>query len=1054
MATFGFIKRPNSISEPDPAYPYPMSRTFSILLIIAYPFTLFAEDASIDYSRDVLPILSGNCFDCHGPDEAAREADRRLDTAEGAYAEIEGIVAVVPGDPEASELIYLINTEFSEERMPPLDTKKKLTDEEKDTLAQWIKQGAQYDKHWAFEAPQKQSLPLPDHPIDAFVRDRLQSEGIKPSPQADPHTLLRRIYLDLIGLPPSPEEIQLFLDSYAMSASESVETLVDDLMARPEFGEKWARHWLDVARYADTNGFEKDKMRDQWIYREWVINALNNDMPYDQFLIEQLAGDLLPNPTQDQIIATGFMRNGMINEEGAIIPEEFRIKGIFDRMDCFGKATLGLTLQCAQCHSHKYDPISHDEYFGLFSFFNDTHEAKSWVYSDSQQSKIADIKRQVADLESSIKRDYPNWETEIATWEEQLRQANSKWKVWDTDLQDWEGGLNHPEELADHSILIQGHPTVTGVALVEGKSNLPMITGMRLEALTHGDQPFRGPGRSFWGTFAISEWEVYRKWPGEKDWTQVDLKNATADFATETGELHEYFRNNKIDAENERRVGPADFLIDGDTKTAWNPDRGSILRHTESVASVQFKEPLAMPEGSEIRVRFIKNHGGDRNGRDNLQIGRFRLSLTETIDPKVPTIDHAAILAASKPESERTPEESASIFRAWRKSKNELEETNAEIASLEAKYPEAKTSVLHTLDTPSDLERVTRLLAKGEWDKPTREVARVTPAVLNPLKVENPTRLDLAHWVTSEDAPLTARVQVNRIWQALFGDGLVATPEDFGTRAPIPKYQNLLDWLAVDFLETGWGQKRLIKNIVSSKTYQQSSRVRRDLQDKDPRNQLLARGPRFRAEAEVVRDIALAASGLIYKKIGGPGIYPPIPETVINDNYFIPEYWKETTNEDRYRRSLYIFRKRAMPDPTLAAFDAPNADFSCVRRIRTNTPLSALTSLNEPIFVESSKALALRIVEEGGKDLKSRVNYGYLLTTGRPARKPEIEAIGQLIEEQRHRISEGWLNAQEIAFIEPENLPELPKGVTPRDVASWAIASRVLLNLDETLTKN
>ncbi len=1032
-----------------------MPRTFSTLLVVVFPFAVLAEDPSIDYSRDVLPILSGNCFDCHGPDENSREAELRLDTPDGAYAERDGIAAVVPGDPEASELIYLISSEFSEERMPPLDSKKELSQSEKDILFQWIQEGGQYDSHWAFETPEKSVPPsIAEHPIDAFVRDRLKSEGIKPSPQADPHTLLRRIYLDLIGLPPSPEEIPPFLDAYAMNRSQSVESLINDLMGRPEFGEKWARHWLDVARYADTNGFEKDKMRDQWIYREWVINALNDDMPYDQFLIEQLAGDLLPNATQNQIIATGFMRNGMINEEGAIIPEEFRIKGIFDRVDCFGKATLGLTLQCAQCHSHKYDPISHEEYFGLYSFFNDTHEAQSWVYSKSQLKEIDAINRKVAALEAQLKTHNPDWPSRLAQWESEQRAASAKWKIWDTHLQNWVGGLNHPEELHDHSILIQGHPSVIGVTLIEGASNLPMVTGMRLEALTHGDLPYRGPGRSYWGTFAISEWEVYRKWPGEDDWTQVELGEAWADFNPEVSGLKDYFHHKTKDPDKKRRVGPARFLVDGDDTTAWSPDRGPVLRHTDSVASIRFKEPLAMPEGSEIRVKLIQNHGGSLNGRDNQQLGRFRFSLTDSTDLKVPSFDHAAMLALQKDVDERTDEEASAIFRAWRKSEEEFCEINEEIALQESKFPEAKTSVLHTMDTDPEFKRVTRLLSKGEWNHPAHAVARQTPAVLNPLSRDNPTRLDLARWATSEEAPLTARVQVNRIWQTLFGEGLVTTPEDFGTRAPIPEYQNILDWLAVEFLETGWSQKQLIKTIVSSKTYQQTSRNRPDLQEKDPRNRLFARGPRFRADAEVIRDIALSTSGLLKHKIGGPSIFPPIPETVINDNFFIPEYWKETTDENRYRRSLYIFRKRAMPDPTLASFDAPNADFSCVRRGRTNSPLSALTSLNEPIFVESAKALALRILKEGGVGNRSRINYGYLLTTGRPATELEIKEVNQLIVEQSERLADGWLDTQEIAYIDTENPPDLPEGVSPRELASWAIASRVLLNLDETLTKN
>ncbi len=1038
-----------------PSHAYPMSRFVAqFILPPLFAATLGAEEAPLDYARDILPILSHNCFDCHGPDENSREAGRRLDTAEGAYADLEGIVAIAPGDPDASEVIYLINTDYPEERMPPLDTKKSLSDAEKAILARWIEEGAQYDTHWAFEAPRKAEVSPSDHPVDTLVHKRLHEEGLQPSPPADAATLLRRLHLDLVGLPPTPSEILSFISQYETNPTESVESVVDDLLNRTEFGEKWARHWLDVARYADTNGFEKDKMRDQWIYREWVVDALNKDLPYDQFLVEQLAGDLLPNPTQDQIVATGFMRNGMVNEEGAIIPEEFRIKGIFDRMDAFGKATLGLTLQCAQCHSHKYDPISHEEYFGLFSFFNDTHEAQSWVYSDSQLETIGAIKHDVSELESRIKRDHPNWLEEIETWGAERVAENAIWKIWDTSLQIWEGGLNHPEELPDHSIIIQGHPTVVGMTTTEGVSNLPVVTGMRLEALTHGDQPFRGPGRSFWGTFAVSEWEVSYRLPGEEKWKKAKLKEATTDFDFEDSELHPYFENKKIDAENLRRIGPVANLIDGDDKTGWSPDRGPVLRHTASVAAVQFETPLETPEGTEIRVQLKQRHGGDNNGRDNLQVGRYRFALTDAESPSVPPIDHAAILALQTPREKRTSKQSDAIFRAWRKSRADLESINSEIAAREAEYPEAKTSVLHTMDTQPQFKRVTQLLDKGAWDKPTEVVARSVPAVLNPMTSENPTRLDLARWVTRDDAPLTARVQVNRIWQALFGEGLVITPEDFGTRAPIPEYQDLLDWLAVDFLENDWSQKALIKTIVSSKTYQQRSQLTDELREKDPRNRLLSRGPRFRAEAEVVRDIALSASGLLTSKLGGPSIFPPIPETVLKDNYVVPEYWKETTSKNRYRRSLYVFRKRAMPDPTLSAFDAPNADISCVQRGRTNSPLSALTSLNEPIFVESAKALALRILEEGGSDDRSRVNYGYLLTTGRPARDNEIDEIVALMDGQQSRLADGWLNSQSIAFIDIDNPPELPEGVSPRTVAAWAIASRVLLNLDETLTKN
>lgn len=1014
---------------------------------------LVAND--IDYSRDILPILSGNCFECHGPDAETREADLRLDQAGSAYADRDGAIAIVPGDPEASDLIFLINSDVEDERMPPPNSKKSLTEAEKETLAKWISQGGVYEKHWGFQVPEKEPVPsIAPHPIDSFIRDRLSQEGIKPSPPASANTLVRRLYLDLIGLPPNPNEVTAFVASHRKNPEEAIDDLIDELMDRPAFGEKWARHWLDVARYADTNGFEKDKMREQWAYRDWVVRSLNSDLPYDQFLIEQLAGDLLPNRTQDQLIASGFMRNGMVNEEGAIIPEQFRIEGIFDRMDCFGKATLGLTLQCAQCHTHKYDPISHDEYFGLFAFFNDTAEAKSWVYSDSQQARISSIRNDIAKLENEIKSRIPDWQDQLDAWSQNQLADQTAWTTWDTDTHEWEGGLNHPIELVDKSILVLGHPSVRGTTKIEGESPLRMITGMRIEALLHDDLPFKGPGRSYWGTFAIGEWELYRKWPGDEDWTKVKLASATADYDFKPRELRKYFHDEKSDPENKRRIGPARFLVDGDNQTAWSPDRGPILRHAPSSAVVVLEEPLALPEGSQLRIRLIKNHGGGNFGLDNQQLGRFRLSLTDQREPKATAFDHAAHLALQTPASQRSADEQSSLFRAWAHTIDSIEDLNTKIAKLEASYPEAKTSVLHSEATDPLFARETRLLDRGVWNKPKHTVERAVPAILNPLKQDNPNRLDLAHWVTSEDAPLTARVQVNRIWQAIFGDGLVATPEDFGSRAPMPEHLSLLDWLSVDFMESDWSQKTLIKGILSSATYQQSSKLRPDLVEKDPRNTLLARGPRFRAEAEVLRDIALAASGLLNPKQGGPSIFPPIPEAMLKDNYQPVNYWKEATDDDRYRRSLYIFRKRAMPDPSLSSFDSPNGDFSCVRRIRSNTPLSALTSLNEPIFVEATQAMGRRILREGGKSDEDRANYGYLLATGRPASKVEAKVITDLVKEQRQRLAEGWIDIQDIAFRDPDNPPKLPEGVTPRDAAAWTIASRVLLNLDETLNKN
>jgi hypothetical protein len=504
----------------------------------------------------------------------------------------------------------------------------------------------------------------------------------------------------------------------------------------------------------------------------------------------------------------------------------------------------------------------------------------------------------------------------------------------------------------------------------------------------------------------------------------------------------------------ERRIGPAKFLVDGDKTTAWAPDRGPVVRHTESAAVVVFAEPLQLPPGSSLKVQLVQSHGGDGNDRENQQLGRYRFSLTDAPAPRATPYDHAALLALQKPADQRTAAEQAAVFTAWRKTQDAFADLNAAAAKITKRFPEARTSVLHSTDTPPQFARTTRLLDRGVWDQPKHEVPRGVLAVLNPLEVANPTRLDLAAWVTAPEAPLTARVQVNRVWQTLFGEGLVITADDFGTRAPLPEHLELLDWLAVDFRENGWSSKQLLKTILTSDAYQRSSEVTPALWEHDPRNRFFARGPRFRAEAEVIRDIALTASGLLTQKVGGPSIYPPVPKSVLEYNYVKPDYWDPATGPERYRRSLYMFRKRSMPDPALSSFDAPNGDASCARRLRSNTPLSALTSLNEPIFVEAAQALALRIVREAGPTTAERTNYGYLLTTGRPAQPSETAAISELLASQDSRLAEGWLDIRQIAFPDPNVVPELPAGVIPRDVAKWAMASRVLLNLDETISKN
>ncbi|MGE0606112.1 MAG: DUF1553 domain-containing protein [Pirellulales bacterium] len=986
-----------------------------------------ALSGEIDFERDVQPILAEHCAACHGQDEGTRHAGLRLDTRDGAIKGGEsGMAAIVPLKPDESELIRRITSTDPDQLMPPPQEKKPLSDAQRNTLNQWIIEGAAYAEHWAFVLPKKAPLPEggPAHPVDAFVAARLKAHAMSAAEPATPSTLARRLYLDVIGLPPSPQQVEAY-------EREGLPATLAALLQSERYGEKWARHWLDAARYSDTNGYEKDMLRDQWIWRDWVIKALNRDLPYDQFVIEQIAGDLLPGATQEQMIATGFLRNSMLNEEGAIIAEEFRMFEMFDRMDCLGKAVLGLSTQCAQCHTHKFDPISHEEYYGLFGYLNNSYEAQSWVYTPEQQEQIDHVRQSIWGVEDRLRAQRPNWAQELAAWESSIAAQQIAWTPLEAAELGSISGLNHPTQLFDRSILMRGHPSAD--VFIIAQPDLAGVTGLRLEALTHGDLPFGGPGRGPGGVWGLTEIEAWAQKPDSKDWEKLKLVNATADFSEPEQK------------EEKKTRGPAAYLIDGTDDTSWEADRGLGRRNQPSVAVVQFEQPLALPAGTKFKLAI----------RSNDMLCRCRVSITTTPAPSALPIDYAAIVAMQTPAEQRTAEQQAAIFAAWRMSQSELKPLNDEIDALWKQFPTALTSVLHLSERQGDYIRPTHLLDRGGWNQPRQLIAPHTPAALHPMDAsDEPDRLRFARWLADARSPLTARVAVNRAWQAMFGEGLVETSEDFGTRAEVPIYRDLLDWLAVDFMEHGWSQKRLIETIATSATYQQSSRVSPELLERDPRNHLLARGPRFRAEAEVVRDIALSVSGLMTHKVGGPPIIPPVPQNVLDYNYVYPAYWTPTQGPDRYRRTLYAFRKRSMPDPVLSSFDAPNGDFSCARRVRSNTPLAALAGLNETIFTESAQAMALRVLREGGADDAQRADYAFRLCTARPPSAAEREEILALLLSRRQRLAEGWLDIREVATGDPAKLPAIPENTTPQDAAAWTLVSRVLLNLDETLSKN
>jgi len=1012
-----------------------------------------------DFERDVLPVLREHCASCHGVDK--QENLLRLDSrSEALKGGMSGPV-IVPGKSGESLLVQHL-TGQAKPRMP--HEKPPLAPELVATLAAWIDAGApgpdaaaatrsKAAEHWGFVAPVRPAVPSAprgSNPIDAFVRERLAHKGLAPSARADRVTLLRRASLDLVGLPPSLAEIDAFLKDTRPGAWERQ---VDRLLASPHYGERWARVWLDAARYADSDGFEKDKPRSVWVYRDWVVGALNHDLPYDRFVIEQIAGDLLPGATEDQLAATGYLRNSMINEEGGIDPEQFRMEAMFDRMDAIGKGVLGLTIQCAQCHNHKFDPITQEEYYRLLAFLNDSHEGSRAFYTPDEQRRIAEILRGTREIEAELQHTTPDWASKLAAWEDSVRGGEPEWTVLRPIVEDISTGGARYLPQPDGSLLQLGYAPTKHRVKLSAKVDAARMTAFRLELLNDPNLPLGGPGRSLDGTGALTEFEVEVEPVGVPDAKPVPVKlaTATADVNPPETVLAPIFD----DKSNRRRVtGQVAFAIDGKEETAWGIDVGPGQRNVPRKAVFVADSPVGFDSGTWLHVYLKQNHGGwNSDDNQNNNLGRMRVSYTTAPSPVADPLPARVRAALAVSPDRRSPLERQAVFSYWRTTRAEWKEANARIASLWASHPAgASQLVLEAREAP----RATSILTRGDFLRPTREVQPGVPAVLPPLAPlgSAPTRLDFARWLVDRRSPTAARSIVNRVWQAHFGTGLVATPEDFGRQGERPTHPELLDWLAVELMDAGYRLKRLHRLILTSETYAQSSNVTPALLAKDPYNRLLARGPRVRVDAEAVRDIALAASGLLNPKLGGPSVYPPAPAFLFEPPVsYGPKPWPEAKvgDPDRYRRGLYTFRYRSLPYPALQAFDAPVGDFACVRRARTNTPLQALTTLNEPVFQEAARALARRTLEAESRD-DQRARYAFRRVLAREPTPSETGELLKLVRTERPRFANGELNPWNLATNDPDKPVTLPKGVTMEELAAWTAASRVLLNLDETIT--
>jgi len=1002
---------------------------------------LLQADEPVDFKRDIRPILSNSCFLCHGPDDKRRKGDLRLDLREAAFQAKDGKQPFAPGKPEASEALRRILTSDKDDHMPPAKSGKQLSAKQIELIRKWIQQGAKWSEHWSFVPPERPALPpaAGQNPVDAFIRARLAREGLSPAPEAGRETLLRRLNLDLVGLPPTAEELDAFL---ADRRPDAYERQVDRLLASPHYGERWARHWLDAARYADSDGFEKDKPRFAWFYRDWVINALNRDLPYNQFVIEQIAGDLLPQATQDQIVATGFLRNSMINEEGGVDPEQFRMEAMFDRMDAIGRGILGLTIQCAQCHSHKYDPLTQEDYYRMFACLNNSHEANVTVYTPAELMEREAVLRGIREIEEDLRHRCPDWKERMRAWEASVRDDQPHWTVVRPDVDDISTGGQKYLPMDDGSFLAQSYaPTKHRVKMI-GKVALEEVTGFRLELLTDPNLPCGGPGRSIKGTGALSEFEVEAgPADGSAKPQKVKLVSATADVEAPEAPLEAIFD----DKSNKKRLtGPVAFAIDGKDDTAWSVDIGPGRRNAPRKAVFVPEKPIAFKGGAVLVFYLKQNHGG-WNSDDNqtCNLGRFRLSVTSAPAPKADPLPAAVRAILAQPEDQRTPAQDATVFSTWRTLVPEWKEENDRIEGLWKKHPEGTTQL--ALEERDRL-RPTHLLERGDFLKPKAAVTPGVPGFLNPLPQGQPVnRLTFARWLVDRKAPTSARAIVNRVWQSYFGTGIVATSEDFGSQAEAPSHPELLDWLSVEFMEKGWSLKTLHRLIVTSATYRQSSKVLPEAFVRDPSNRLLARGPRFRVEGEIVRDIALAASGLLNPKVGGPSVCPPAPGQLFQPPVsYGPKVWKEAMAGDRYRRGLYTFRYRSVPYPALQAFDTPVGEASCVRRSRSNTPLQALTTLNEPLFVECAQALAAKILTDGGAGDPERLAYAFRRCVGRLPSDHERKVLLEFLDRQKENLAPAPDRIRELSGAKGEAAPER---------GAWTALARVLLNLDETITK-
>jgi len=1017
------------------------------------PVTLHSQDNGLGiFASQIRPILAARCYQCHGPD--LQQNGLRLDSLAAVLKGSANGSVVIPGDGDKSPLVRHI-LGLDRPRMPygapPLSA------DDVELIRKWVDQGAPGPdstapvasakpvKHWAYVKPVRPEIPKVQNgawcrnPLDNLVLARLETEGLKPSPEASKEVLIRRVSLALIGLPPTPEEVDAFLADRSPDAYEKV---VDRLLASPHFGERWAAPWLDLARYGDTNGYEKDLRRTMWKYRDWVINALNQDKSFREFTIEQIAGDMLPHASNDQLIASGFNRNAMTNMEGGVDPEEYYWYTQVDRVNATASVWLGSTLGCAECHNHKFDPFTQKDYYRFLAFFaGEWYQDDNWkagpygrepvldVPTTEQAAKSKELHGEIAQVQAVLDTPTPALAAAQAEWEQSLKTAESKWVVLQPSHFQSLGGATL-KVLPDGSLLAGGKNPDADSYELSAQTDLTGITGLRLEVMADPSLPHGGPGRDPDGNFFLSDFEVEAApaaQPGSPTASpkKIVFKEALADESQDS-----YPIDNLIND----KPRPKGWSID-----ASDP-KSTLVRRAVLIPD----KPFGFASGTALTIHLKHNMAFSKCG-----IGRFRIAVTSMADARIVVTVPAPLRSVlDLPTAQRDEKSAADLAAAYRSIAPLLQPMRDKKKDLEKKDADLGIPTTLVMGEKNSFERpCTNVHIRGAFLTVGEKVCAGTPFILNPLPDDQmPNRLGLANWLVSDDNPLTARVTVNRYWEQLFGRGIVETSEDFGTQGALPTNQLLLDWLATEFMRDGWSVKKILRTMVTSATFRQSSGATPELEEKDPYNLLLARGPRFRMPAEMVRDVALSASGLLSAKIGGPSVFPYQPDGIWDIPYN-DDKWELSKGEDQYRRSLYTFIRRSSPYPSWTTFDAPTREFCTVRRVRTNTPLQALTTLNDPVYFAAAQALGRVILQDGGVDPTARATYGFRRCMTRRPTAPELDRI---LAYYRDEVANYQKDPKAASLVAkgytgpPAKLPEL---------AAWTMVSNVLLNLDGALTE-